>query len=98
MNNKKIFEKTAFLYLQKNDVSFAGLFGSCARGSSTYKSDIDLLVRFSKPKSLFDLVRMENDLSTLLHKKVDLVTELSISPYMRDGILRDLKPIYGERT
>ncbi len=35
---------------RKNDDSYCALFGSYARGEATEKSDIDLLVKFSKPK------------------------------------------------
>ncbi len=39
-----------------NDVTMVGVFGSVARGEATEQSDIDLLVRFSKRKSLLNVV------------------------------------------
>ena len=81
---------------RQNDVSFIGVFGSFARGESTADSDIDLLVRFSEMKSLLDLVRIEREFSEALGRKVDLLTEASISPYLRDEIKRELKVIYEE--
>jgi len=71
-----------------------GVFGSAARGEATAQSDIDLLVRFSKGKSLLALVALERQISTVLGKKVDLLTEAAISPYIRDKVKRDLKVIY----
>ena len=44
---------------RENDVSMVGVFGSTARGEASACSDIDLLVRFAKPKSLLSLVRLE---------------------------------------
>ena len=82
---------------RKNDVSLIGVFGSVARGEATEKSDIDLLVRFSGRKSLLALVRLERELSAALNRKVDLLTEPAISPYLRDGILHDLQVIYEAR-
>ena len=79
---------------RKNDVAMLGVFGSIARGEATAQSDIDLLVRFSKAKSLLTLVRLERQISTALGKKVDLLTEAAISPYIRDQVKRDLKVIY----
>ena len=40
---------------KRNDIEFCAVFGSFARGEATEASDIDLLVRFSKPKG-FDWV------------------------------------------
>ncbi len=79
---------------QKNDVARIGVFGSVARGEASEQSDIDLLVYFSKPKSLLYLVTLEREISEALGKKVDLLTEMAISPYLRESVLRDLKVIY----
>jgi len=65
-----------------------------ARGEATEQSDIDLLVRFSKRKSLLALVRLEREASAVLGRKVDLLTEAAISPYLRDRIKRELRVIY----
>lgn len=80
---------------RKNDVAMLGVFGSAARGEYTQESDIDLLVRFSKRKGLLAMVRMERKLSEALGRKVDLLTEAAISPYIRDVILKDLRVLYG---
>jgi hypothetical protein len=82
---------------QDNDVSMIGIFGSIARGEATENSDIDLLVKFSGRKSLLALVRLERELTSALGKKVDLLTESAISPYLREGIMHDLQVIYETR-
>lgn len=74
-----------------------GIFGSMARGTAKKKSDIDLIVRFSKRKSLLALVRLERTLSEALGRKVDLLTEASISPYMRARVLKEMKVLYDAR-
>ncbi len=81
---------------QANDIAFLGLFGSYARGDYGPNSDIDLIVRFSKPKSLLDLVRIEREFSQRLGKPVDLLTEGDISPYLRDRIMAELRPVYED--
>jgi hypothetical protein len=81
----------------RNDVAEIGVFGSFARGEANEQSDIDLLVRFSSRKSLLDVVALERQLSNALGRKVDLLTEGAISPYLREGIMRDLKVIYEAR-
>ena len=82
---------------RQNNVSMIGVFGSMARGEAKKKSDIDLIVRFSKRKSLLAMVRLERELSEALGRKVDLLTEAAISPYIREGVLKELKVIYGAR-
>ena len=79
---------------RKNDVAMIGVFGSVARGEATGQSDIDLLVRFSKSKSLLALVALERQISAALNRKVDLLTEAAISPYIRDRVKRELWVIY----
>lgn len=81
----------------QNDISMIGLFGSAARGDATESSDIDFIVKLSKPKSLLSLVKLERELSEAIGQKVDLLTEGAISPYLRDRILRELTVIYEAR-
>ncbi len=92
-NNRKLLE-----ICQGNDVSFLGLFGSFSRGDATKESDVDLLARFSRRKSLPDLVRIERELSEIMGRRVDLLTEASISPYLIDRIRKEVKVIYGNQT
>jgi predicted nucleotidyltransferase len=80
---------------RKHHVQTLSVFGSTARGEARPDSDIDLLVTFSKPISLLQLVILERELTTLLGRKVDLVTEASISPYLRTQILQEQRPVYA---
>jgi hypothetical protein len=82
---------------RENDIAMLGVFGSAARGEANEHSDIDLLVRFSKRKGLLALVRLERIFSEALGRKVDLLTEAAISPYIRDNIFGDLQVLYGSR-
>jgi uncharacterized protein len=89
------FDSTKLIEIcRQNDVSKVGIFGSVARGEATAESDIDLLVEFSKRKSLLSVVALERQLSTALGRRVDLLTEAAISPYLRERIKRDLQVIY----
>lgn len=82
---------------RRNDVSMVGVFGSMARGEARKQSDIDLIVRFSKRKSLLAVVRLERELGEALGRKVDLLTEGALSPYLRERILREMRVVYGKR-
>lgn len=78
-----------------NDASMVGVFGSMARGEATERSDVDVLVRFAKPRSLLSLVALERQISNALGRKVDLLTEGALSPYLRDRILSELQVLYA---
>ena len=94
LSSLTIDERTLQELCRRNDVSKLSVFGSFVRGQDRSDSDIDLLVEFSKPKGLFDLVALELQLSELLGRKVDLLTEQSVSPYLRDSIRRDLRVVF----
>ena len=79
---------------RQNDVSMVGVFGSMVRGEAKKKSDVDLIIRFSKRKSLLAVVRLERELSEALGRKVDLLTEGAISPYLREQILKEMQVVY----
>jgi hypothetical protein len=80
---------------EEHDVRVLKLFGSAARGEDRFDSDIDLIVEFDRQKSLFDLIELESALQELFGRPVDLLTERSISPYLRDRILSSASVIYA---
>ena len=95
MKNPIAHNKKELLQICKsNDIVYLGVFGSYVKGKITKGSDIDFLVRFSKPKSLFDLVRIERRFSEVLGRKADLLTEASISPYLRPKIKKEVEVFY----
>ena len=67
------------------------VFGSVARGDAGETSDIDLLADFDKerPLSLIGLVRIENRLSDLLGRKVDLVQDGALKARVRANVERE---------
>ncbi len=70
------------------------LFGSFVRGEAGPDSDVDLLVEFSAPTGLLALVRLERELTEVLGRSVDLLTEEAISPHLRERILREQRVLY----
>lgn len=77
------------------------LFGSVLRDDFTADSDIDVLVSFAPESSrtLFDLVKMENELKLLWRREVDLVSrrgiESSRNYLRRNAILSSAQVIYA---
>jgi len=87
-------EKKIITILQKHNAGKIGVFGSFARGEERPESDIDLVVTFKDRKSLLALIRIERELSETLGRKVDLLTEESIHPYLADTIKSELKVLH----
>jgi predicted nucleotidyltransferase len=71
-------------------VKTIGVFGSVARNEQTGRSDIDLLVEFSKPVGFVTFMRLENFLSEQLGNPVDLVTSDSLKPVIRQDVLSEV--------
>ena len=77
------------------------IFGSAVRDDFGPESDIDLLVEFAKEArlSLFDMVRMEEELKEIFGREVDLVEregiEQSRNYLRRRAILESAETIYA---
>ncbi|MEP6763884.1 MAG: nucleotidyltransferase family protein [Gemmatimonadaceae bacterium] len=69
------------------------VFGSVARGDADESSDIDLLVRMTPGRSVFDIGGLLMDLQDLLGRRVDVVTERGLRPRIRAQVLREAIPI-----
>ena len=70
------------------------LFGSHLHGTAKEDSDIDLLIEFTQPVSIFAVARMEREMSAALGRKVDLSTPKSLSRYFRDDVVREAEPLF----
>ena len=82
-------------------ISRLAVFGSTVRGEATKKSDLDLLIRLKpsnkRPKlGLFKLMEIEQALAKKLGREIDLVTEDSLSPYIRPYVEKEKVIIYEE--
>ena len=75
---------------EKFNVKSIGLFGSYARGEQKDKSDVDILVEFSKPIGFFKFMELEEYLSKRLGVKVDLVTPDALKPMIKPQIMREV--------
>ena len=82
-------------------VTELSLFGSAVRDDFGPESDVDLLVSFDSGsrRTLFDIVRMEDELRTMFGRNVDLVTrpavEGSRNHLRRKAILESARVLYA---
>ena len=81
-NNKDYFEEKYF-------VDNFLLFGSYAKNEQTSDSDIDLLVNFKQPIDFFDFIDLQDYISGLFNKKIDLGTINSLKDFIKERVLRE---------
>ena len=72
------------------------LFGSTVTGLAQKDSDVDILLNFSTPPSLFDLSEIQVDLTDSIGREVDLALADRLRPAFRDRILNEAVDVWGE--
>ncbi len=70
-------------------VGSLALFGSVARDEATERSDVDLVVEFTRPVGLFGLFALQDHLEALLNCSVDIGTRDSLKPRIRAQVLAE---------
>jgi predicted nucleotidyltransferase len=74
---------------KKNGVTNIRVFGSMAKNQVNQNSDVDFLVEIEKGKSGFALGGFLIDVSELLHRKIDVVTENALHKRIHDKIIQE---------
>ena len=99
--------KTAFsidLYLreipefcQRHSIRKLSLFGSVLREDFNDSSDIDVLVEFEAGKTPgLAIIKIEDELSKMIERQVDLRTPADLSHYFRSSVLAEVRTIYEQ--
>lgn len=65
------------------------LFGSYAKNQQTIDSDIDLLVNFTQPIDMFAFIDLQEFLTEIFNKKIDLGTINSLKEFVKNSILKE---------
>ena len=65
------------------------VFGSCARKEETPESDVDFLVKFGDDAEFGAQVRMGDALNSFFGRKVDIVSDRGLSPYIGKYIRKE---------
>lgn len=74
---------------EKFKVKTIGFFGSYVRGEQNNTSDLDIIVDFYEPISLFRFIELEDFLSQQLGVNVDLVMRDALKARIKDSILNE---------
>ena len=77
----------------RHGVGNVAVFGSVARGEETAGSDIDLLVDLTGEPGPWFPGGLVADLEDLLGRPVQVVVRRSLSPLIRDSVLRESSPL-----
>lgn len=81
---------------ERYGVAELSVFGSVARGEARAASDIDLLYALAPGRHLgFSINRLEDELSELFGRKVDLVSKTGLHRAMRDDVLAEARELYA---
>ena len=82
-------------FCRKWKITELSLFGSVLREDFGPESDVDVLVEFEPGHTPgLRFFRMEEELSELLGRKVDLNTPAFLSPYFRQEVLNEAEALY----
>ena len=69
------------------------IFGSVIRGEAGPDSDIDFLIDVGPTTSSWFPAGLILDLEEILGRRVEVVTEKALNPYIRDHVLREAVPL-----
>ena len=82
-------------FCRRHRIHRLALFGSILRDDFTPESDIDVLVEFEPDATPgWDFFSMQDELSNIIGRKVDLNTQGFLSNYFRDEVMREARELY----
>ena len=82
-------------YCQRNHIRRLALFGSVLREDFTPQSDVDVLVEFEPGHTPgFGFITLQDELSGMLGRRVDLNTPDCLSKYYRDRVLNAAEVVF----
>jgi predicted nucleotidyltransferase len=91
----EIPEQTIAEFCRRHRIRRLSLFGSILRDDFGPDSDVDVLVEFEPGATPgFGFFGIQEELSTILGRKVDLNTPGFLSKYFRDEVLREAEVLY----
>lgn len=83
-------------YFSQRPVKKAWIFGSYSRNEANEDSDVDILISFDETSDIgiFEHYEIATELSKLLNKEVDLVTDGTLYPWVREKVDKEKILIY----
>jgi predicted nucleotidyltransferase len=77
--------------LNRHHIKRLYVFGSTARDQARSDSDLDLVAEYSAPIGLSEAAKVREELESLFHKKVDLVSFEALKPDMKAQVRKEMR-------
>jgi predicted nucleotidyltransferase len=87
MKELEQYQQLILPVLKRYFIKRAAIFGSFAKGNNNENSDIDLLIEPATGFTIFKMLKLEEEISELINRKVDLVEFSALKPSIRNEVL-----------
>lgn len=87
MQQLEQYQQLILPVLKRYFIKRAAIFGSFAKGNITATSDMDLLIEPEKDFTIFQMLQLEDEISELINRKVDLVEYSALKPSIKKEVL-----------
>ena len=87
MEEPEQYQQLILPVLKRYFIKRASIFGSFAKGDVNVNSDVDLLIEPGKGFTIFKMLKLEEEISGLLKRKVDLVEYSALKSSIREDVL-----------
>ncbi len=86
-------------FCRRNHIKKLSVFGSAIKGNLKPESDIDIMVEFEEGlvPGFLSFCRMQNELTDIIGRQVDLRTPEDLSRYFRENVVRTAEVHYESR-
>lgn len=87
MSELERYQQLIVPVLKRYMIKRAAIFGSFAKGDANRNSDVDILIEPDKGFTIFKFLELEQEIATLINRKVDLVEYSAIKSSIREEVL-----------
>ena len=87
MEQLEQYQQLILPVLKRYFIKRAAIFGSFAKGDVNVNSDVDLLIEPGNGFTIFKMLKLEEEISDLIKRKVDLVEYSALKSSIREEVL-----------
>ncbi|BAU56246.1 nucleotidyltransferase family protein [Mucilaginibacter gotjawali] len=87
MHDLEKYQRLILPVLNRYSIKRAAIFGSAVKGMMNSNSDLDLLIEAEGGFTLFKMLKLEEELSELINRKVDLVEYSALKSSIGNEVL-----------
>lgn len=87
MKEIELYQQLMLPVLKRYLVKRAAIFGSFAKENATVSSDLDLLIEPDRDFTIFKMLALEDEISNLIQRKVDLVEFSALKHSIKNEVL-----------